>query len=564
MMGHGGCRAGSGRKKLPESLRSVQKSVSLAGDEWNYMNGPDAKRILSYFANVFKKHGRDVLDPIFGKIGDWLGSRDVVAPVPVPVDAPAASGVKEKKKKNSVFSFSPDQAEAMNALMAGDPLFLTGGAGTGKTTLLRKFIERALKDGKIVCVAAPTGVAAHNVGGFTIHSLFRIPVKPIFTEDDLEEAFNWAKTYKGDGQNEEIINPLFEADILVIDEISMVRGDLFKMIFSILDGIKENPKFGRDKSGRERKMQLVFVGDFFQLSPIIKTKDEIPIEGKKEKTSERKLYTELYGKSLFAFSTDEWHDSKIEMSNLITVIRQKDNDFSMALNKVRIGDISGFEWIVEHSSEKENDGIWICGKRDAVEDKNNKKLAEIKATPHDFHTEYKILDHNLCKRSELQKEARDTVPEKITLKKGCKVVAIVNQYDDKHNLLFVNGQRGDVIAIDGEVVTVEFDNGKVVQVTPHVWEKKIPILGYKNGRKFLDSKVVATFSQIPLVLGYAITVHKSQGQTYKAINVDSNCNFADGQLYVALSRCESVEGVYLQKRDYKPKTSKEVQRFYGV
>lgn len=463
--------------------------------------------------------------------------------------------------------FSKGQEEAYNAIMSGENVFLTGEAGTGKSFVIKKFIEKN-KYSKRILVCAPTGVSAINVNGSTIHRAFKIPI------DGLSPRTKLRATSVVSG-----------AEVVIIDEISMCRFDVFSAVASIINRSKKHK-------------QLVVVGDFYQLAPILSFK-------------EKEFFTESWtGKMAlkypkesilepFPFLTEAWQSFKFHSICLTEPMRQKDDiEFLKNLNKVRIGDSSALSWIAGHCSKQFNkNSIYLCGRNDTANMINENKLAEIPEMP----KSYKAKIEGRVRKSDVP------VEEFVTLKKGCRIMTVVNDTTDG---LYVNGSLGTVKKLYDKEIIVDFDNGnRNVVIDTYTWDIKEyqpevnmvtqyrNLLGYtpegnfkfsawkdyQDGdtlpdsqftfdgtelirtitRKSFDLKTIATFTQLPVKLAYAVTIHKSQGQTYDSVTLDPRC-FSAGQLYVALSRVRKVTDLFLAKPLHWSylKTSKSVQEFY--
>lgn len=404
---------------------------------------------------------------------------------------------KKKEKEKILF---PEQQQAFDVLMTGKNVFLSGEAGTGKSTVLNKFRKEVSKLGKKVVVVAPTGIAAINVSGSTIHRTFKAPANPLL-------------------ENPRSIPPdLYEADVFIIEEVSMCRVDLFDWMSYCIFSIAKKKK----ESGKPL-IQVVTCGDFFQLPPVILPKERSVLETK---------YPNI-GKG-FAFQSIYWDKYCFQHICLTQVIRQKDIDFVNVLNQARVGDMSCLYYLESESKDSEiSDAIYLSGRNSEVSEINNRKLCEI-------HEETYVFHSNVTGDVKFSDKVTEDV---LYLKKGARVMTLINDSDD----MYRNGSFGTVVKCssmyDKQRVVVKIDNGPEVAIEPFTWE----IADYSVISGKFERVVVGTFTQIPLKLAYAVTIHKSQGQTYDKVNLNPEC-WDVGQLYVALSRVRSIEGLYLTKR----------------
>ncbi len=393
----------------------------------------------------------------------------------------------------------------------GTNLFLTGKAGTGKTTFLKFLRENSPKR---MVVVAPTGVAAINAGGVTIHSFFQLSLGPQLPEEFISKKEE-GKVYRFRKNKIDIIKSL---DLLVIDEISMVRADL-------LDGIDKVLRKYRNSNRPFGGVQLLMIGDLQQLSPVVKE-------------DEWGLLKEYYQTPYF-FSSRALLKTDYVTIELQHVYRQKDEKFIGLLNKIRdnIADATTLEalnkrYIPDFDSEKE--GYIILTTHNYKADKiNNERLQKLESDKQ----KYKAVvsgsfpDYAFPTESDLE------------LKVGAQVMFVKN--DPSPEKRFYNGKIGTVIELGKRMVKVlGEEDDEPVEVTPLVWEKvKYEI---DKDTKEIKEDVEGMFTQIPLKLAWAITIHKSQGLTFDKVIIDAGQAFAHGQVYVALSRCRSLEGIVLK------------------
>ncbi len=386
----------------------------------------------------------------------------------------------------------------------GISIFLTGKAGTGKTTFLRTLKEKSSKRSIIV---APTGVAAINAGGMTIHSFFQLPLSPFVPEANFKNRFDYSK------EKRKIIRTL---DLLIIDEISMVRSDVLDAIDSVLRRFREHEKpFGG--------VQLLMIGDLQQLTPVVTPEDEVILQ-------------RYYDTSYF-FGSKALRSIRYVTIELTHVYRQQDEEFITLLNNIREGQVS--ETDLKRLNERFNPNFEPEVGSDYIRLTTHNKMAE-------SYNEVQL--HNLpSKACTFIAEADGNFPEynypadfKLTLKRGAQVMFIRND----NNGRYYNGRIGHVTHIDNEKILVLCPgDDKEIEVQQETWENTKYSLNEKT--KQIEAEVQGTFKQYPLRLAWAITIHKSQGLTFEHAIIDAQSSFAAGQVYVALSRCKTLEGLIL-------------------
>ena len=410
------------------------------------------------------------------------------------------------------------QRRAVEAVESGRNVFLTGFGGTGKSYALSRIIDWANSSGRNTIVCAPTGIAALNVGGSTIHRTLGI--------GPMDSMMPYDRRLKP-------TSPLYRCDLMIVDEVSMCRADLFDKLSRTLERVgKARESIGLDPC------QLVVVGDFYQLPPVLTQRDRDPL---------RKLYGEDIGRG-YAFSGREWKKWDFAMAELTECVRQDDAEFVDALNACRVGDARGIDWISSHCSESQSErAIVLCGRNAQADAENRQRMDALPGIPRTYRAE----SWGTVNPGEM------LAPKNLTLKRGARVMALANKSSDT----YMNGSLGTVVNIAPGRVVVDFDDGNRSVVTPHEWRITRPVL---DGNK-VRSETIGSFRQIPLKPAWAITIHKSQGQTFEEAHIYPQC-WEPGQLYTAFSRLKSVGGMSLAF-PASPKSliaAEEVRRFMGV
>lgn len=399
----------------------------------------------------------------------------------------------------------------------GEHLFLTGKAGTGKTTFLHQLQSTTAKR---FIVTAPTGVAAMNAGGVTLHSFFQLPFGPIVPNAPQRQPYRFSR---------EKIRLIKTLDLLVIDEISMVRADM-------LDGIDAVLRRYRDARLPFGGVQLLLIGDLHQLPPVIKPQEQA-------------LLKDHYP-SLYFFDSHALAQSGFISLELTEVFRQRDPRFIDLLNAVR--------------EERWTDDVLavLNARHEAQATSGQASEQAITLTTHN-HKADRINARHLLRLpgSETRFEARidGDFPQtlypldaQLCLKPGCRVMFTRN--DPNEAKQFYNGKMAQVESIENDRVRVIFEeDGQSFDVEPVDWQNVKYTLNSETGQ--IDEQVLGTFEQLPLRLAWAITVHKSQGLTFSHVRVDAEDAFSQGQIYVALSRCRSLEGLILTTPVGRPNVS---------
>lgn len=411
--------------------------------------------------------------------------------------------------------FDTDNPEFQNVMRLIDTtnrsVFMTGKAGTGKSTFLKHITANTTKKHIIL---APTGIAAVNVGGQTLHSFFRIPFKPLLPDDpDLSEKV-LRKRLKYSSEKVKLIKSL---ELIVIDEISMVRADIIDFIDKILrlyTGNRREPFGGK---------QLLLVGDIFQLEPVV-TGDMRDIL--------KRFYSGCYFFNARVF--DDFSPISIELKK---VYRQNDGDFVAMLDRVRCGrptpaDIARINSRVSHGCS-DDDGrmkMTIATRREMVDHINESRLAALK-TPERIY-------HGIIK-GDFPVNAVPTDIE-LTLKEGAQVVFVKNDPDRR----WVNGSIGIIEEATDDEIAVRLENGERHSIEPEKWGNIIYRYDEESGK--VSEEEIGSYTQYPVKLAWALTIHKSQGLTFDNVVIDVGRGaFTGGQSYVALSRCTSLEGITL-------------------
>ena len=395
-------------------------------------------------------------------------------------------------------------------------VFLTGKAGTGKTTLLKEILKATNKNH---IVAAPTGVAAINAGGITLHSLLSIPLRTFIPYRDKGHSqdlfFDGREMVKHQKFNRKKLQLLLELELLVIDEISMVRADIFDAIDQTLRRVRKiHQPFGG--------VQLLVIGDLFQLSPVVRSNVQDVLS--------------IYYKSPYFFDSLVWKDSDAVIIELKTVYRQEEEEFIDILNAIRSGSVNeGIVTRLNANYAEEAD----YGNTITLTTHNNKADKINQSELDSLDTEMKTLTAEVSGRFY---ENSYPAAENIELKVGARVMFIRNHSEG----LYFNGKIGEITEFDETNLKVKGDDGITIIVEPAEWKNMVYEVNQESGD--IVQKEVGSYIQYPLRLAWAVTVHKSQGLTFDKLILDLEDTFASGQLYVALSRCRSLSGLTLTSK----------------
>lgn len=383
------------------------------------------------------------------------------------------------------------QAQALTVMVGGANVFLTGAPGAGKTYILRDFINRSKKSGKSVSVTASTGIAASHIGGNTIHSWSGLGISEELNDSDLKKLLGSSKLQARYNS----------CDILIIDEISMLHGKRLDMLNKLSKAFREN----NDPFGG---IQVILVGDLFQLPPVSRNTKVLD----------------------FVHLSDAWNELRLSICYLDEQHRQNRNDslliFLESMRDQTLTDDS-FETIIERMNIKDENKSSVTklySHNVDVDSINDKHLAELPGKVHSYEMESKGSKSKITQLSN-----SILSPEILSLKIDAEVMFVVNNFSEG----YVNGTRGRVIGFDQQFPVVELTNGKKVTVTQNTWSLNE------------DGLVRAQITQLPIRLAWAITIHKSQGMSLDAAQIDLSKTFTYGMGYVALSRVRSIGGLYI-------------------
>ena len=396
-------------------------------------------------------------------------------------------------------------------------IFLTGKAGTGKTTFLNDFVSKTQKK---YIVVAPTGIAAINAGGVTIHSMFGLPLRtflPTTERVDSNTANNIADLMHHFKYRKDKLKLLRELELIIIDEVSMLRADVLDMMDFSLRSVRRNQqKFGG--------VQMLFIGDLYQLPPVVR--DEYILK--------------QYYNSPFFFDSYALKELPLITLELTTVYRQKDEKFLEILNEIRDGAVSDIDFetlnerYIPDFEPTDEPYVYLTSHNRMADEINLKKLAELKGKSYFYKAE---ITGNFNENQYPNEEI-------LELKTGTQIMFIRNDASGEHR--YFNGKLAEVVEIDEQEIHVVIDGeDEIFKLKKETWDQKRYSLAED---KSIQEEVLGSFKQYPIRLAWAVTIHKSQGLTFDRLIIDAGKSFASGQVYVALSRCRTLEGIVLKSK----------------
>lgn len=416
-------------------------------------------------------------------------------------------------------------------------IFLTGKAGTGKTTFLKYIIDNTHKR---AVVAAPTGIAAINAGGVTLHSLLQLPFGSFIPENipiDVSDARvsipkSLFRDFKFNATKRQLIQ---EIELLIIDEVSMLRADLLDCIdFTLRYLRKSTTPFGG--------LQILFIGDLMQLPPVVKDNE--------------KALLKPYYPSLYFFDARALQSAPPIHLELRKIFRQQDQDFIELLNRLRHNEQTADDLLFlnryynpDFNQSEESGYIHLTTHNYRADKLNQQKIGELEA---ELHSYYAHIDGTFP-------ESMFPTSEELHLKEGAQVMFIKN--DPSGEGQFFNGKIGEISSLSEDEIWVRFENGDEVLVSTYKWENKRYQLNKESNE--IEETFLGSFEQYPIKLAWAVTVHKSQGLTFEKAILDLSGTFAPGQLYVALSRLTSLKGLVLSSPlpENPPKIDESLSNF---
>lgn len=396
-------------------------------------------------------------------------------------------------------------------------IFLTGKAGTGKTTFLNDFVRRTAKKH---IVLAPTGIAAINAGGVTIHSMFGLPLRnfiPTLDRTDENRAMNIPDLVSHFRYRKDKLKLLREVEIIIIDEVSMLRADVLDMVDFSLRHIRRNAqKFGG--------VQMLFIGDLYQLPPVVKDEE---------------FMMQFYS-SPFFFDSFALKELPLITVELTKVYRQKDEQFLKILNAIRSGNCDEIDFeklnsrYIPNFEPGDEAFVHLTSHNFMADGINRKKLGELHGQSYFYPAEIEgdFNENQFPNDAELE------------LRVGAQVMFIRNDASSERR--YFNGKLAEVVALSEDEISVIIDGeNEPYKLKREIWlQKKYSLAADKS----IQEEVLGSFQQFPIRLAWAVTIHKSQGLTFDRVIIDAGKSFASGQVYVALSRCRTLEGIVLKSK----------------
>lgn len=405
-----------------------------------------------------------------------------------------------------VFKHDRHTKQVLAYIEEGKNLFVTGKAGTGKTMLLQKIVE-LYSAKRMLVVLAPTGVAAEHSNGVTMHSFLKLPLTPYLPRH------RYSSLYSLDDYAIEVVKKL---DVMIIDEISMVRCDMLDAADMILRHYRKSRKpFGG--------IQLIMFGDLYQLMPVTKNEDWDVLK--------------THYRSSYFFCSEVLQKMEYYVLSLEKVRRQNDKSFINLLNNIRLGkvkakdiDFLNTRYEPDFQAKKDDQVVMLKVKNNQTDNYNEEQLSKLKGVEKTF---WAIEDN--------WSPEKYPTSFKLVLKKGARVMFVKNDTKDRQ---YINGTMGYVVGFSESYIKVKRDDSdSIIFVERQTWDR----LSYKINKKTktIETEVVGSFKQYPLKLAWAVTIHKSQGLTFDDVAIDAAKSFTFGQVYVALSRCRTMEGMHL-------------------
>ena len=414
--------------------------------------------------------------------------------------------MKQYEYPQSYYTLNEEQTLIFNMMIWGfdnsKHFFLTGDAGVGKSYIIRTISDFCELNNINLVKVAPTGIAAVNINGMTIHRLFKIPIHVVSEDIDSTQKTN-------------IIKLISHIDICLVEEVSMARLDVFN---NMMANIKEANEYRKRKG--KKPIMVILAGDFGQLMPIVKDED-------------KDIYKQMTGEDMYngcCYNSHYWKEYKFIPLILTQQMRQSDIPFCEALNSIKVGKTDSLSYINNNSSQNPiPNGIWLCGRNDTAEKKNIECMKSLS----NIHT-YKARKYGNVDMNST------TFVDTLKYAVGARVVMLIN---DNENHEYINGSLGTITRINStfNIVYIKLDNGRNIKVEPYTQN----FYEYRVIGDQIIEELIGYIRQFPFKIGYAITIHKSQGQTYDQMNLVPEI-WSPGQLYVALSRCKTLANIYIQ------------------